>query len=110
VLIVICGSVGILVLCAPRDVVAAVTGIWAAVSAGPREDGILLQLVLTLVSLLLAAPALFVTGYALRRLDGQDPRRLRWQERRNWYTAAAVAWAVSLGLGLVLSVAALLTL
>lgn len=110
VLIVICGSVGILVLCAPRDVVAAVTGIWAAVSVGPREDGILLQLVLTLVSLLLAAPALFVTGYALRRLDGQDPRRLRWQERRNWYTAAAVAWAVSLGLGLVLSVAALLTL
>lgn len=85
-------------------------GVWGAVSVGPRGDGILFQLALTLVSLILAAPALFVTGYALRRMDAQDPRRLRWQERQTWYGAAAVAWAVSLGLGLVLSVVSLLTL
>ncbi len=79
-------------------------------SIGPRENGLLVQLVATIVILILAAPVFVVTQRRLRRMRADDPRRPRLEERQTWYFAAAIAWVVSLGVGLLVSLAAFITM
>lgn len=107
---VVLGAVGIMALSGPLDLVAAVRSAGAIIAIGPRENGVLLQLVATIAILLLAAPALVVTQRALRRMPADDPRRARMEERQNWHFAAATAWVVSLLVGYLLSIAALMTM
>jgi len=108
--IIVLGAVGITALSGPLDIVAAVASAGATVSIGPRENGLLLQLAATIVIFLLAAPALIVTQRALRRMPADDPRRPGMEERQNWHFAAATAWVVSLLVGYLLSLAALITM
>ncbi len=108
--IVVLGAVGIMALSGPLDLVAAVRSAGATIAIGPRENGMLLQLVATIAILLLAAPALVVTQRALQRMSPDDPRRARTEERQNWHFAAATAWVVSLLVGYLLSIAALMTM
>ncbi|MDF2991208.1 MAG: hypothetical protein K0S37_1722 [Microbacterium sp.] len=108
--IVVVGAVGIIALSGPLGIVAAVASAGATVAAGPRENGLLLQLAATVVIILLAAPALIVTQRALRRIPLEDPRRPRIEDRLNWHVAAATAWVVSLLVGYLLSLATLITM
>ncbi|MDF2046945.1 MAG: hypothetical protein K0S70_980 [Microbacterium sp.] len=108
--IVVVGAIGIIALSGPLDIVSAVASAGASVAIGPRENGLLLQLIATVVILALAAPAFIVTQRALRSLPADDPRRLEMQERQNWHFAAATAWVVSLLVGYLLSLATLMTM
>ncbi|WP_076490749.1 hypothetical protein [Microbacterium sp. RURRCA19A] len=108
--VLIVGAIAIIGVAGPRDVIATATMAWQAVSIGRREDGLLLQLAGVLLILLLAAPALIVTHRALKRLGPGHPSRARWQERQTWYFSASLAWVAALGVALVLSFAALVTL
>jgi len=110
VLVRIAGGVAIVLLCGPLATVGTLGGWWQKLSIGGREDGLLLQLAALLLSLLLAAPVLIASRRATRRLPPGDPRRLTWQERESWYYAAAVAWVLSLGVGMMASLMALLKL
>ena len=107
VLVLFAGGIAIVLVCGPLGVVAMLVGWWQMASAGGRADGPLLQLAAILVSLLLAAPVLIASHRALRHLPPGDPRRLKWQERESWYYGAAVAWVVSLGIGMMASLMAL---
>jgi len=110
VLVLVAGGIAIALVCGPLGVVAMLGGWWQTASTGGRADGLLLQLAAILVSLLLAAPVLIASHRALRRLPPGDPRRSKWLERESWYYGAAVAWVVSLGIGLMASLMALLKL
>ncbi|WP_353367081.1 hypothetical protein [Acidovorax sp. FG27] len=107
VLVLFAGGIAIVLVCGPLGVVAMLGEWWQMASAGGRADGPLLQLAAILVSLLLAAPVLIASHRALRHLPPGDPRRLKWQERESWYYGAAVAWVVSLGIGMMASLMAL---
>ncbi len=109
-IIVILGAVGIIALSGPLDLVATVASAGATVSVGPRANGLLLQLIATIVIFVLAAPALIVTRRALRRMPADDPRRPAVEERQNWHFAAATVWVVSLLVGWLLSLATLITM
>lgn len=108
-IIVLLGAVGIIALSGPLDIVATLASAGATVSIGPRENGLLLQLVATVVIFFLGAPALIVTQRALGRMPPDDPRRPAMEERQNWHVAAATAWVVSLLVGYLLSLATLIT-
>lgn len=109
-ILVILGAVGIVALSGPLDIVAAVASAGATVSIGPRENGLLLQLIATIAIFILAAPALIATQRALRRMPADAPRRPAVEERQNWYFAAAAAWVISLLVGWLLSLATLITM
>jgi hypothetical protein len=108
--IVVLGAIGIIALSGPLDIVAAVSSAGATVAIGPRENGLLLQLVAMIVILALAAPSFLLTQRALRRMAADDPRRAAVEDRQNWHFAAATAWVVSLLVGYLLSLAALITM
>lgn len=104
------GTIAIIGVAGPRDIIATATMAWQAVSIGRREGSLLVQLAAVLVVLLLAAPALIVTQRSLARLGPGHPLRARWRERQNWYFSASLAWVISLGVALLSSLAVLLTL
>jgi len=109
-ILVVLGAVAIIALTGPRDIISALADAGATISIGPRENGLLVQLVATILIVIIAAPALILTQRALGRMRADDPRRPRLEERQNWHLAAAVAWVCSLGVGLLVSLAALITM
>jgi len=109
-ILVVLGAVAIIALTGPRDFASALADAGATVSIGPRENGLLVQLVAMIVVVIISAPALLLTQRALRRMRADDPRRPRLEERQNWHLAAAVAWVCSLGVGFVVSLIALITM
>lgn len=110
VLVVIVGAVALVALCGPRETASTVATAWEALAIGRRESGLVIQLASLVLVAILATPVVFFTHRAAKTLSPDDPRRHMLREREAWTLAAATAWTVSLGLGLVLAIAILLWL
>lgn len=98
--VVIVGVAGIVAISGPQEVIATLSSVWGVLAPGRRASGALLQVVGLVLVAILMLPPIFVTDRALRRIPHGDPARVRLELRQNWYFAAASAWVVCLGLGL----------
>lgn len=92
--LVLLGAVGVLAICGPLEVSAAVWGVVSQAGAGPRSRGAFFQSAATL-TLAVALVAIM----AVEALTARGPaaaRRARW----TWYYAICVAWVQSTAFGL----------